>query len=87
MLRLLRWKPASRPGRLLRLMLAFAFILLSASPDPRMVPVAEAANPSASLDQCANGPLSAPSTCNPNDWVNGNLGSSKAHYYEGDSVA
>jgi hypothetical protein len=47
---------------------------------------ANAGNPSATLDQCANGTLAAPSGCNPADWVNGNLGSSKAHYLEGDSV-
>src|SRR5512133_1221381 len=48
-----------------------------------------AANPSADLDQCANGSLSAPNNpaCNPNEWVNGNLGASKAHYSEGDSIA
>jgi hypothetical protein len=47
-----------------------------------------AANPAANLDQCANGSAAAPNVpaCNPNEWVNGNLGSSKAHYFEGDSV-
>jgi hypothetical protein len=45
-------------------------------------------NPSADLDQCANGSLSSPNdpACSPDEWVNGNLGSSKAHYFEGDSV-
>ena len=49
-----------------------------------------AGNPSANLDQCANGP--APSShsdgCNvdASDWVNGNLGASKANYLEGDSI-
>jgi hypothetical protein len=38
----------------------------------------------ANLDQCANGPLSSPTGCNPDDWVNGNVGASKAHYFEGD---
>jgi uncharacterized repeat protein (TIGR01451 family) len=47
---------------------------------------ANAANPSATLDQCANGPTASPTGCNPNTWVNGNLGASKAHYLEGDSV-
>jgi hypothetical protein len=47
---------------------------------------ANAANPSATLDQCANGPAASPTGCNPNTWVNGNLGASKAHYLEGDSV-
>jgi hypothetical protein len=45
-----------------------------------------AGNPSANLDQCANGTLAAPQSCNPNEWVNGNLGSSKAHFNEGDSI-
>jgi hypothetical protein len=48
------------------------------------------ANPSANLDQCANGPAPSPSSdgCNVNasDWVNGNLGASKANYFEGDSI-
>src|SRR6266540_4467116 len=50
--------------------------------------VALAANPSADLDQCANGSLASPNVpaCNPNEWVNGNLGASKAHYFEGDSI-
>ena len=47
-----------------------------------------AANPSANLDQCANGSASSPTNpaCNPTEWVNGNLGASKAHYNEGDSI-
>jgi hypothetical protein len=48
-----------------------------------------AGNPSATLDQCANGTLASPDTtpCQTGtEWVNGNLGSSKAHYSEGDSV-
>jgi hypothetical protein len=47
------------------------------------------ANPSADLDQCANGSLSNPDATpcqSSNEWVNGNLGGSKAHYNEGDSV-
>jgi hypothetical protein len=51
---------------------------------------AYAANPSASLDQCANDPLPSPNTdgcdTNANQWVNGNLGASKANYSEGDSI-
>src|SRR5919109_3079022 len=77
----------------LRILAAFtlriltAFTLLAASLAPA-IPVAEAANPSASLDQCANGSLASPTVpaCNPNEWVNGNLGASKAHYAEGESV-
>jgi len=49
-----------------------------------------AANPSANLDQCANDPTPSPSSdgCNSNatQWVNGNLGASKAVYFEGDSI-
>src|SRR6187551_3132857 len=47
-----------------------------------------AANPAANLDQCANGaaPSSPTNGCNPNEWVNGNLGASKSVYREGDSI-
>jgi uncharacterized repeat protein (TIGR01451 family) len=49
-----------------------------------------AANPSASLDQCANDPAPSPSSngCDTNatQWVNGNLGESKSVYFEGDSI-
>jgi len=49
-----------------------------------------AANPSANLDQCANDPAPSPSSdgcnSNANQWVNGNLGASKAVYFEGDSI-
>ncbi|HEY4227803.1 MAG TPA: hypothetical protein VGM49_05655 [Candidatus Limnocylindrales bacterium] len=49
-----------------------------------------AANQAANLDQCANDPAPSPSTdgCNSsaNQWVNGNLGSSKSLYFEGDSI-
>src|SRR6266540_1080886 len=49
-----------------------------------------AANQSANLDQCANDPTPSPSSdgCNSNasQWVNGNLGASKAVYFEGDSI-
>ena len=48
------------------------------------------ANPSASLDQCANDPVPSSNTdgCSAaaSDWVNGNLGASKAVYLEGDSI-
>jgi hypothetical protein len=46
------------------------------------------ANPSADLDQCANGSLASPNVpaCDPDEWVNGNLGESKSHYLEGDSI-
>ena len=51
---------------------------------------ASAANPSADLDQCANDPIPSPNTdgcnTNANEWVNGNLGGSKAVYFEGDSI-
>jgi len=45
------------------------------------------ANVSASLDQCANGPLASPSGCTTSvAWINGNLNSGKSHYFEGDSI-
>ena len=44
-------------------------------------------NPSADLDQCANGGVgSLPVVCSGAAWQNGNLGQSQAHYFEGDSV-
>ena len=52
--------------------------------------IAIAANQSANLDQCANDPSPSPDTdgCNSNasQWVNGNLGSSKSLYFEGDTI-
>jgi uncharacterized repeat protein (TIGR01451 family) len=57
---------------------------------PTFIANVAAANPSASLDQCANDP--APSShadgCSgsASDWVNGNLGASKSVYLEGDSI-
>jgi len=52
--------------------------------------VALAANQAANLDQCANDPLPSPPTdgCNAtaSQWVNGNLGTSKSVYREGDSI-
>ncbi len=50
---------------------------------------ATGANPSATLDQCANGsPLSATAcdASNGADWVSGNVNESKATYFEGDSL-
>src|SRR4051794_24192600 len=51
---------------------------------------ATGANPSANLDQCANGPAPSPSSdgCDTTgtDWVNGNLGASKSVYFEGESI-
>jgi Prealbumin-like fold domain len=48
------------------------------------------ANPSADLDQCANDPDPSPNTdgcsASASDWVNGNIGASKAVYFEGDSL-
>ena len=48
------------------------------------------ANASADLDQCANDPVPSPNTdgcdSNKNQWVNGNVNSSKANYLEGDSL-
>lgn len=46
-----------------------------------------AANPAANIDQCANGGVGDPDEqCTGANWVNGNLGASKAHYAEGESV-
>ncbi|HKY27357.1 MAG TPA: hypothetical protein VJM12_05360, partial [Pyrinomonadaceae bacterium] len=40
----------------------------------------------ADLDQCANGPASAPVPCTLDAWQNGNVNQNQAHYKEGDSV-
>ncbi len=61
--------------------------LAQLTPGVGVAPVPSAA---ASIDQCANGPVPSPSTdgCNTSDkdWVTGNLGASKASYFEGNSV-
>ena len=48
------------------------------------------ANPSADIDQCANDPAPSAHTdgcsASASDWVNGNIGASKAVYLEGDSL-
>lgn len=41
---------------------------------------------SANLDQCRNGSLDSANDCSADNWVNGNLNGSQAHYIEGDSV-
>ncbi len=46
-------------------------------------PEAAAAN----LDQCANGTLGSEEVCTGGAWENGSLNESKAHYFEGESVA
>jgi len=54
---------------------------------------ADANNPSADIDQCANGGVGDPpescneaSANNAGNWINGNLGASKSHFFEGDSI-
>ena len=71
---------------------AGAFLFVSAM----LLGITLAANPAANLDQCANynGTTASPATnCSAadlplgsNNWVNGNLGASKARYFEGNSV-
>ena len=46
-----------------------------------------AAGGSANLDQCANGPVSAPVPCTGANWQNGNANANNAHWAEGDSIA
>jgi len=41
---------------------------------------------SANLDTCANGTFASPEQCTGANWENGNLNSSKSHYFEGDSI-
>ncbi len=43
-------------------------------------------NPSADLDQCANGPFTTPVLCTGSNWQNGNVGQNSGHYYEGDAI-
>jgi uncharacterized membrane protein len=43
-------------------------------------------NAAADLDQCRNGPVSAPVACTGGAWVNGNANAIHAHYLEGDSI-
>ncbi len=47
-----------------------------------LAPEAESAN----IDQCANGPFSAPVQCTGSNWINGNVNASKGHYYEGEAI-
>jgi hypothetical protein len=65
-------------------------LLLICSMLASLASVALAANPSADIDQCANDPAPSSHTdgcnSNANQWVNGNLGASKAVYNEGDSI-
>ena len=49
--------------------------------------VAAAGNPSANLDQCANGPIYAPVPCTGAAWQNGNTNANNSHWYEGGSIA
>jgi uncharacterized repeat protein (TIGR01451 family) len=44
------------------------------------------AGAAANLDQCRNGPFSAPVACTGSAWVNANANSTQAHYREGDSL-
>lgn len=41
---------------------------------------------SANIDQCRNGSLDSANDCSADNWVNGNLNGSQAHFLEGDSV-
>jgi hypothetical protein len=46
-----------------------------------------AAGGSANIDQCANGPVSAPVPCTGVNWQNGNANANNAHWAEGESIA
>lgn len=67
-------------GRARQLLTVTAVVVAST---PVLGAPAQAANPSANLDQCENGKASAPKNC---DWGNGNLNENNSHYGEGDSV-
>src|SRR5712692_1575324 len=72
------------------LLVALVLVLACTGGALFLASTASGANPAANLDQCANDP--APSShldgCNSSasQWVNGNLGSSKSVYQEGDSI-
>jgi len=67
------------------LLAAFALLFNSYYlPLMAVVKEAYAVNPSANLDQCANGDSASPT--DPCVWQNGNLNSNQAHYVEGQSV-
>src|SRR5688572_13370094 len=59
---------------------------IGSSSEDRETSQAAGGNPSADLDQCGNGPVSAPVPCTGAAWVNGNLNANQAHYVENDSV-
>lgn len=61
---------------------ALAVVAVVAAFAPIPAGPARAANPSADLDQCKNGPTGSPNCT----WVNGNLGPNHSSYAEGDSV-
>ena len=80
------WRQRDGLFRFLFVLLQVAFLGTATLVAP--AGVALAANPSADLDQCANGPAPSSPTngCNPDEWVDGNLGASKSIYREGDSI-
>ena len=49
--------------------------------------VAAAGNPSANIDQCANGTIFVPLPCSGSGWQNGNTNENNSHWYEGGSIA
>ena len=77
-------KPGTR--LLLSLLLCAVATALAATFATRNV-TAAGGNPSANLDQCANGPAYAPVPCTGSAWQNGNANASNAHWAEGDSIA
>ncbi len=87
-----RGGPAQRRrSTLSKVILAFvqaAFVAGIALAPIAVAPVI-AANPAANLDQGANGSTGTEPTINNatySNWINGNLGSSKSRYFEGDSI-
>ena len=61
-----------------------SFAIIQMSGDAFVSSAVVAPNPSANLDQVRNGPAGAP--VSPGTWVNGNAGSSNAHYVESFSI-
>jgi hypothetical protein len=71
-------------GRRVRLLVAGVLVFAVAFAQEALMLPASAANPSANLDQCANDSAPSPPTdgcdTSASQWVNGNLGASKASY-------
>jgi hypothetical protein len=77
----------TRSSRLAMTAVAVVIAVLSSLLAGVVLAVPAYAATAADLDHCGNGPLAAPVDCaDADDWGNGNLNASSAHFFEGDSV-